>query len=51
MGVGVQGYSYGGVPEKLLDKLVVEAFANQQCGAGVPEVVEANGVGETGASQ
>lgn len=42
MRVGVQGHSYGGVPEELLDKLLVDPSAKKQRGAGVPQVVEAD---------
>ncbi len=41
MRVGIQGYRYGGVAQKLLDQLRVYASAQEQGGAGVPKVVEA----------
>ncbi len=40
MAVSVQGYRNGGVPEEFLDNLWVGAFGEQECGAGVPEVVQ-----------
>jgi hypothetical protein len=45
VGIGVQGLRYGGVPKKLLDLLGVYVPAEQQRGARMPEVVEADGIG------
>ncbi len=42
MGVGVQGDRYGGVTKHLGDYLRVDVAGEQQRGAGVPEVVEAD---------
>ncbi len=39
--MGVQGNSYGSVSHELLDELVAGALGEEQRGAGVPEVVEA----------
>ncbi len=41
--VGVDGDGYGGVPEHLGYDLGADIMGEQQCGAGVPEVVEAGG--------
>jgi hypothetical protein len=38
--VGVKGHVYGGVPEKLLYQFRVNAPAQKQGGAGMPEVME-----------
>ncbi len=49
MGVDVQGDAHAGVPEELLHELGVDAPAEQQRGARVPEVVEASALGKPGA--
>ena len=43
--VGVQRLRYGGVPQELLDVLGVDVAGEQQRGAGVPEIVEADAAG------
>jgi hypothetical protein len=45
VGVGVERYRHCGVAQELLDELGVGSFTEQQRGARVPEVVEAD-VGE-----
>src|SRR5215204_5559610 len=40
--VSVQGHRYRGVPQKLLNELWMSALREQQGGAGVPEVMEAD---------
>ena len=47
MGVGVEGYGDGGVPEKFLHELGVDAPGQKQRGGGVAQVVEAYARGET----
>jgi hypothetical protein len=46
--VAVKGHGYRGVPEKVLYEFRVDAAPQKEGSAGVPEVVEAHGVGETG---
>jgi hypothetical protein len=42
VGVGVQGYGYGGVPEHLGNDFGIDILGQQQRGACVPKVVEAH---------
>src|SRR5918998_1572340 len=49
--VDVEGEAYVGMPEEVLDELGVDALAQQEGGARVPEVVEAGPCGQAGALQ
>ena len=42
MGVGIQGDGYAGMAQHLGDHLRVHILGEQECGARMPEVVEAN---------
>ena len=42
MGVGIQGDGYAGMTQHLGDHLRVHILGEQQCGARMPEVVEAD---------
>jgi hypothetical protein len=50
VGVDVEDDGYGGVTEHLGDHLCVDAFPQEQRGAGVPEIVEAQIFPDTGAN-
>ena len=49
MRVGIEGKGYGSVSEKLMYILRVDVAGEKQGSAGVPEVVEADGLGQVGA--
>jgi hypothetical protein len=43
VGVGVEGYGYAGVAQKLLDVLRMLAYHEEYCSAGVAQIVERDG--------